>query len=354
MKFWNMKKTSNNDGILELDGPISQNTWWGDEVTPKQFKDDLKGLGDIKNLLVKINSGGGDVFAATTIYSALKEHPAKVTAKIDGLAASAATIICMAADEIQIPSAAIMMIHNPSVFLFGGYESSGLLKLSETLGTIKDSIIEAYLSKVNVPKDELQKMMDEETWMTGREAVENGFADTLLYDKVNASITNNMLVLNSVSHDITKLKIPSRIVNDIKTSTLEDGNKHGEETEKVEIKNVEDLKVHYPALVNEIVNEAVNSERLRIKSIDGISNGIPNEMINKAKYDEPISAQELSMQVLISNQNAGNSFFNALKQDAQNSGGESVKTVNGDNSDDSNKEDTIVAGMVNAFKKIVK
>ena len=111
MKFWNFKAQDGN-GELMLYGEISSATWYGDEITPKQFKDDLDSLGDIENLNIYINSGGGDVFAGQAIYTMLKRHKAFKTVYIDGLAASIASVIAMAGDKIIMPKNAIMMIHN--------------------------------------------------------------------------------------------------------------------------------------------------------------------------------------------------------------------------------------------------
>ena len=114
-KFWNF--TRNEDGVPELllYGSISENSWWGDNVSPKRFKEDLDNLGNVSEIVVRIYSGGGDVFAANAIYSMLKDHPAKITVKIDGLAASSATFVAMAGDEILMARNAYFMIHLPSM-----------------------------------------------------------------------------------------------------------------------------------------------------------------------------------------------------------------------------------------------
>jgi ATP-dependent protease ClpP protease subunit len=113
-KFWNIIAAADDKPAeLILYGDISSYSWWGDKITPKQFNDDLNALGDVSEIVVRINSGGGDVFAANAIYTRLKDHAAKITVKIDGWAASAATIIAMAGDSIQIPASGVFMIHDP-------------------------------------------------------------------------------------------------------------------------------------------------------------------------------------------------------------------------------------------------
>ena len=109
-KFWSMTKPTNDSADLLLYGPISESSWWGDEITPKQFADDLEALGDVSEINVRINSGGGDVFAGQAIHSMLKRHAANVTVYVDGLAASIASIIAMAGDTVVMPRGAMMMI----------------------------------------------------------------------------------------------------------------------------------------------------------------------------------------------------------------------------------------------------
>ena len=119
-KFWNWVRNENGERTLYLDGVIAEETWWGDEVTPKMFKDDLlSGSGDIT---VWINSPGGDVFAAAQIYNMLMDYAGQITVKIDGLAASAASVIAMAGGEGQMSPVSMMMIHNPATIAIGDSE----------------------------------------------------------------------------------------------------------------------------------------------------------------------------------------------------------------------------------------
>jgi ATP-dependent Clp protease protease subunit len=168
---------------LLLEGELSQETWWGDEVTPKAFKAELAaGSGDID---VIINSPGGDVFAAAEIYDALRAYPGKVTVKISALAASAASVVAMAGDEILISPTATILIHNPSTFAFG--EAGDMEKAKRLLDSIKESIINAYRQKTGISRAALAKMMDEETPMDATKAIKLGFADDLLF-----SVSNSM------------------------------------------------------------------------------------------------------------------------------------------------------------------
>jgi ATP-dependent Clp protease protease subunit len=186
--FWNFKtitneETQGQENILIMDGPISQDTWWGDEVTPGAFKNELKCV--VGDLIVFINSPGGDVIAASQIYTMLKEHKGNITVKIDGMAASAASVIAMAGDKVLMAPTALMMIHNPATCAFG--DAQDFQKAIGLLDECKESIINAYELKSGMPRDDLAKLMDSETWMNANKAIELGFADDMLFGKVENS-----------------------------------------------------------------------------------------------------------------------------------------------------------------------
>lgn len=174
-KFWSMKALDNKTGEVLLYGEISDVSWWGDEVTPKQFKEDLDALGDVETIKVFINSPGGDVFAGQAIYSMLKRHKAQVHVYIDGLAASIASLIAMAGDKVVMPANAMMMIHNPWTFAVGN--ANDFRKLADDLDKIRDSMITAYGSRSALTTEEIKGLLDAETWLTAQECVEYGFAD---------------------------------------------------------------------------------------------------------------------------------------------------------------------------------
>lgn len=179
--FWTIRDaTSSESGEVELefDGPISEYSWWGDEVTPKAFKDELYAKGGGRPVTVLLNSPGGEVIAASMIRSMLQEYPGKVTVDIVGLAASAATILMTGADEIRMRESALLMIHDPSGIVWGTIdEIKGFL---DTLKTVKDSIIDTYETKTHLDRDKLARMMSDETWMTARQANELGFVDAVV------------------------------------------------------------------------------------------------------------------------------------------------------------------------------
>ena len=177
-KFWNWVRNEDTGArTLVLNGQISDETWYGDEVTPGLFREELNaGEGDIT---VWINSPGGDVFAAARIYNMLKEYPGNVEVRIDGMAASAASVVAMAGDRISMSPVAMMMIHNPMTVAMGDHKA--FQQAMDMLEEVKESIINAYELKTGQSRTVISHMMDDETWFNAKKAVELGFADDILY-----------------------------------------------------------------------------------------------------------------------------------------------------------------------------
>lgn len=208
-KFWNWIRNEANEekAVLEsrtlfLNGEISDETWFGDEVTPKLFKSELEsGDGDIT---VWINSPGGDVFAAAQIYNMLMDYPHNVTVKIDGLAASAASVIAMAGTEVLMSPVAMMMIHNPATVAIG--DAGEMKKAIDMLAEVKESIMNAYEIKTGLSRPRISHLMDAESWFNATKAVELGFADGILFDaqepekdeEPEAFLFSRMAVTNSM------------------------------------------------------------------------------------------------------------------------------------------------------------
>lgn len=212
-RFWKFRALADNPDIGELllYGLISTDTWWGDEVTPKQFKQDLDNLGDIKELNVYINSDGGDIFAAQAIYSMLKRHKAKVTVYIDGIAASAASVVAMAGDIVRMPQNALMMIHNP--WTWGAGDANDFRKLADDLDKAREGMLAVYADKTGLDKEEIIKLLDAETWMTAEEAVEKGFADEIEETKqIAATIRGRHLIVNGLEVNLGRFKNPPKLV----------------------------------------------------------------------------------------------------------------------------------------------
>ena len=184
-KFWNWKsRTVTNQETMEqteertlfLNGTIAEDSWYDDDVTPQLFKDEL--MSGSGNITVWINSPGGDCVAAAQIYNMLMDYPHDVTVKIDGIAASAASVIAMAGTKVLMSPVSTMMIHNPATIAWG--DAGDMEKAIAMLDAVKDSIINAYEIKSGLSRAKLSHLMDSETWMDANKAVELGFADGIL------------------------------------------------------------------------------------------------------------------------------------------------------------------------------
>ena len=180
-KFWNWitRKATDEapeERVLVLNGVIAESSWFDDEVTPEDFRKDLNaGSGDIT---VWINSPGGDCVAAAQIYNMLLDYKGNVTIKIDGIAASAASVIAMAGTKVLMSPVSMMMIHNPSTIAWG--DKDELKRAIQMLSEVKESIMNAYEIKTGLERNKLSNLMDAETWMNANKAVELGFADGIL------------------------------------------------------------------------------------------------------------------------------------------------------------------------------
>lgn len=183
-KFWNWLDVKNEadaleERVLEINGEIASESWFDDDVTPKLFKDELlSGSGPIT---IWLNSPGGDCIAASQIYSMLMDYAGEVTVKVDGIAASAASVIAMAGTKVLMAPTALMMIHNPMTLAWG--DKSEMTKAIEMLDEVKESIVNAYEIKTGMSRARISHLMDAETWMNANKAIELGFADDILVDK---------------------------------------------------------------------------------------------------------------------------------------------------------------------------
>jgi len=371
-KFWEFKNSTDTESELMLYGQIASDRPWWDEsekVVQNEFIKELNNQGG-KNLRLRINSVGGDVFAAHTILTNIKlykeKYNAKIISQIDGLAASAATIIMTGADIIMAPSYASIMIHDPLIFLFGYYSGADLQKATNAWASIKESILNAYSLKFNKDREELNQIMSTETWMTGEEAKEKGYVDELMFkesddDMLAVSNDNNYLFVAGVKHDLSIFKHKPIFNNSViqhpvmnknqDVNNIQSKNEGG--TKEVEIKNVEDLKKAYPDLVNDIINttkdESAKNERERLKAIDEIANSLSPELVTNAKYGEKVmNAQELAFEAIKNDAKKGVNYLDDVKNDMQSSNSSNV-TVNPKSQDQEVKEkasEEVVNSMV--------
>ena len=197
--------------MLELYGTIAEESWFDDDITPQLFRDELfAGSGPVT---IWVNSPGGDCVAASQIYAMLMDYKNDVTVKIDGVAASAASVIAMAGTKVLMAPTALMMIHNPATLAIG--DSAEMQKAIEMLSEVKESIINAYEIKTNMRRSKLSQLMDAETWMNANKAIEYGFADGILEDEkkspeaVVSFAFSRKAVTNSLLNKLAKKSAPA-------------------------------------------------------------------------------------------------------------------------------------------------
>lgn len=333
-KFWNLiPATATKPPELLLYGSISsQQSWWEDRVTPEKFNQELAELGeDVPEIVVRINSGGGDVFAANAIYTRLKDHPAKITVKIDGWAASAATIIAMAGDIIRIARNGVFMIHDPAMTVWDTFKAEEFEKMAEELKVIKQSIINTYAMRTGRDEKEISAFMSEEKWWTGDAAVENGFCDELMFEESKTVVENsNRIIVNSTPINISQFQtIPKALLGnpvnlDITGCKKQPENKNPKEENEMEPKDiittVEALKAAYPDLIDEIENNAKAEERNRIKAIKDADIGGFESIVEDAMFTNPISAEGMALKILNAQKKQGGTYLAGRREDAEDSG----------------------------------
>ena len=300
--FWNFQPASgDNPPELILYGDIASETWWGDEVTPRQFTEELDALGAVPEIVVRINSGGGDVFAANAIYTRLKDNAAKITVKIDGWAASAATIIELA-------------------------------KMTDELKVIKQSIVNAYTLKTGKDAADVAAIMAAETWYDGKQAVDAGFCDKLMFEDAETTVENAAkVVVNSVSLDLTRFpNMPVSLLNRMTARTpggFSNKTNH-KNTEKErntmdgieKITTVDGLKAAFPDLTRQIEDAATTAERKRIQDIEDVALAGYESIVNDAKFNNPIAAGDVAKAIVAAQKKQGGTYIKNRDDDAQKSG----------------------------------
>jgi ATP-dependent protease ClpP protease subunit len=348
-RFWNFSNNQENENEVELritgeildDGDSWIYDWFGiPHASPNAFRTELsKHKG--KNITIWIDSYGGDVFAGAGMYNALMEHKqsgAKVTVKVDGKAMSAASVIAMAGDEILISPVGMMMIHNPMSYLSGGWgEAKDFRHAADVLDEVKETIMNAYQAKTGKSRNKISELMDNETYMSAKTAIKQGFADKILYSDANEStpVENNFMlsrlaIINSM--DDTKKKLIEFIQSAPQATAAEqtpvaniaNSNSKGEK----KIMNLEELRAAYPDLVAQIENnakqEGAKEERQRIQNIEEISKNIDPALVNKAKFEEPMNAEKLAFEAMKLNAQKGQEYLQNVATETQNSGVQAV------------------------------
>lgn len=310
---YNFLPSNGDETVIEIFDKIASKKsydWWegteGTEVTPSDFQEKLNAV-TTKNVIIRMNSGGGEVTAANCIAVAIQEARQAgkhIVCKIIGMCASAAVQIAISCDEVIVHESALMMIHNPKTFAYGYMEVKDCKSIENMLTAVKNGILNYYEKKTELSRDELSALMDAETYMDGREAVDKGFADSLMFEEEpeDEVIDRIQTVVNCYGFNCVPEKYKNMAVNTISTPTK------GEE--EMEIKNVADLTTNFPELVNQIqaeavaaarasvIEEGVQQERARIQAIDEMAGKISDELLNKAKYETFDTAEKVAVEAI--------------------------------------------------------
>ncbi|AWK52217.1 hypothetical protein DIC82_14960 [Clostridium beijerinckii] len=279
-----------------------------------------------EDVQVNINSNGGSVYVGSEIYTSLKSYSGNLTINIVGMAASAASVVAMAAKCLMSPTAQ-MMVHNASMGAQGDYRDMN--KASEILQSVNKSIANAYQLKTGMSDEDLKNIMDNETWLTAQEAKALGLIDEIMFENAqqsNNSTPNfyNSLVTPSVKA-IEELKkcgsveaFKENIINNKVQNTVNSVIDNKENEEEGKIMDLNTLKNEHKDIYDQVVLEATNSERARIKSIEDLAIPGNEEIIDKAKFETGITAEAVAVEIIKAQKTKGTDYFNQVKKDAEN------------------------------------
>lgn len=378
-KFWNVVTKDDADSAeITLYGDVLDSVprdWWTNEViegqyiTPEGFMDDLAAVRGKSEVVIKLNSCGGDVYTGIAIHNALKGLSGHKTVIVEGLAASAASVIACAGDEVQVYPGSIIMIHGVSTMFVDWMTLADLKKAVKSVDSVERALAAIYSAKTGIEEDTLRSMMSNELWMTGAQAVEKGFADTLLGDNgltASVSADKHMLLVAGVRHDVRAFRnIPGDIpvIKETDAEPVTAGNKN--QNQEVIQMTEQELRVQHPELVAQIESaamerartEAAAAERKRIQDIESIEAQIADKsLIDAAKYGEkPCDAAQLALMAMRRNAQLGQTFLNGLEKDAEASGTQTVASVpNGGNPDEGESETAKLMANVFAAYKAMK
>lgn len=311
-KFWNIKASLDNQSTeLFVYGDISDSAYW-DEVGAKEFVADLSKVTS-NDITVRVNSGGGSVFAGFAMYNSLKQHKANITVRVDGLAGSAASIVAMAGDKIIMPLGSMMFIHNSWTYAAGN--ASELSDYADMLKKIDESMLEVYKAKTGLDEKAIKDLMDKDSWLTANEALQLGFATDVEDIQIAASLEGKNLVFGSVKHNYDKLP-KNGLKIDIGASIEANTNQKKEiemTFDEVKAKFSNDIK----ALTDEAYLNGVKAENQRLKEIDDLEVSGHKDLVITAKYGETtVNAGILAMNVLKAEREAKANLMKDIKADA--------------------------------------
>jgi ATP-dependent protease ClpP protease subunit len=368
-KFYALASTDGENAEIQMYGDVVEKwptDWWtgekkeGSYIAQDEFLKDLAAVEGCKNVTIRLNSYGGDAVVGIVIHNRLREIAAKGThlsCIVDGVAMSAGSVIMCACDTVKVNPSSLVMIHKGWSFLFGGYNADDLRKSAEAMDAYDTAMVSIYKRKSGMSDTVISHMMSDETYMTGKEAVEKGFADEVIEDfepvQIAASANGRTLFVGGrAMHLFPGMTLPKNIPTvtpDAKASAaieenqpvVTGGEKGGNSMTK------EELRAQYPELVAEVeadaravvdtnaaVTEAVQAEERRMQQIDEVSALFSDELVQEAKYGaKKCSAQELAYRAAQAAAKQGRSFLANLDKDSEESGAGSVGAAPGAGAD---------------------
>ena len=345
-KAYNIVNTGTNDAEINLYGEVVENRpkdWWTDEpvtdmyIVASELLADLDELSTKDNITVHINSVGGELFAGLSIYNRLKALPANVTTVVDGLAASAASLIFQAGDTRLVHASSTVMVHQAMTFMWGYYQSNDMEKLIKQLEACDSAVANVYAEASGKDVNKMMELVSAETWMTGQEAVEYGLADEVITDDLDITMSlshdKKHVFVNGVSLSTKGMRnipagIPVMPANKVPNAEVSAGNKNTQEgSNDMEVKNMEDLKNAYPDLVEQVRADAfaqgeahgAQAERERLQGIEAIEAAVADKaLINEAKYGEqPMTAESLALKAMQAQAALGNNMVADMISDSK-------------------------------------
>lgn len=353
-RCWNIASVSEDEGEIVLYGDVlSQQPidWWTGEpepgmyITPEGFMEDLALVKDKSKITVKLNSCGGDLYTGIAIHNAIKSLSAEINVVVEGIAASAASVIMCAGDTVSVYPGSLVMIHEPRCTVIDYCGVDDLKAIIKMLNAGIDSCAEVYAAKTGDAVEHLKSMMHKETWMTGKEAIDKGFADELIdgADPDMKMCGKDVLMVAGIRHDVKGLHIPESLgIERISAAALAEDIKPEGETEEsqkgetqMSFNNTEELRTAEPQLVSQIeaeaadraVAQAVADERARQRAIDEIAAVVgDDQLVQEAKYGEkPCTAEQLALRAMQAQAALGAEHLENVAADNAASGAQKVE-----------------------------
>lgn len=375
-KFYALESSDGKNAEIQMYGDVAETwptDWWtgekleGSYITQDDFLNDLAAVEGCENVTIRLNSYGGDAVVGIVIHNRLRDIAAKgthLTCIVDGVAMSAGSVIMCACDTVKVNPSSLVMIHKGWSFMFGGYNADDLRKNAETMDAYDTAMVNVYRRKSGLSDTVIRHMMSDTTYMTGKEAVEKGFADEVIEDsepiKIAASANGHMLFVGErkmhLAPGMTLPKDIPTVTPDAQAPAAIEENQPvvtGGEKGGNNSMTKEELREQYPELVAEVeadaraavdtntaVTEAVQAEERRMQEIDEVSALFSDELVKEAKYGaKKCSAQELAYRAAQAAAKQGHSFLANLGEDAKDSGADGVGAAPGKDAGEDGKKD---------------